>query len=87
MREWPSGKVSVTFSKFNAYFPHILGSLHSQMYAVFSMTNVNATSRCPNFTGSVCMVRLVLRAKHVLLSLGSIIDSIMHQRPRPNGFK
>ena len=37
MKEWPSGKVSVTFSKLNAYFPHILGS--SQMYAVFSMTN------------------------------------------------
>ena len=44
MREWSSGNVSVTVSKFNAYFPHITGCFHLQMYAVFSMTNVNVTS-------------------------------------------
>ena len=37
--------VSVTVSKFNAYFPHILGCFHLQSYAVFSMTNVNETTR------------------------------------------
>ena len=37
--------VLVTVSKFNAYFPHITGCFHLQIYAVFSLTNVNVTSR------------------------------------------
>ena len=53
MRKWPSGKVSVTVSKFNAYFPHITGWFHVQICAVFSLTNVNVMSRCHNFTDSV----------------------------------
>ena len=56
MREWPSGKVWVTFSKFNAYFPHITGCFHLQIYAVFSLTNVNVTSRWHNFTGFVSLI-------------------------------
>ena len=52
MREWPSGKVSVTVSKFNAYFPHITGCFYLQMCAVFSLTNVNATTRLQNSTNS-----------------------------------
>ena len=56
MREWPSGKVSVTVSKFNAYFPHTTGCFYLQINAVFSMTNVNVTSRRHNFKGSVSMV-------------------------------
>ena len=38
------GKVLVTVSNFNAYFPHITGCFHLQIYAVFTMTNVNVTS-------------------------------------------
>ena len=48
MREWPSGKVSVTVSKFNAYVPHITGCFH-MLYAVFSMTNANVKFRGHNF--------------------------------------
>ena len=72
MREWSSGKVSVTVSKFNAYYPHITGCFHLKIYAVFSMTNVNVTSHWHNFTGSISMVRYLLRAKHIILSLCSI---------------
>ena len=28
MREWPSGKVSVSVNRFNAYFPYITGCFH-----------------------------------------------------------
>ena len=45
MSEWQSGKVLVTFSNLNAYFPHITGCFYLQIYAVFSMTDVNVTSR------------------------------------------
>ena len=42
---WPSDKVSFTVSNFNAYFPHITGCFHLQICAVFSLANVNLTSR------------------------------------------
>ena len=45
MREWSSGKVSVTVNKFNAYFPLITGCFHLQICAVFSLTKDNVTSR------------------------------------------
>ena len=39
MAKWQ--KVSATVSKFNAaYFPHITGCFHLQIYALFSMTSV-----------------------------------------------
>ena len=66
MKKWPSGKVSVTVSKFkNAYSPHITGYFYLQIYAVFSMTNVNAAltqfyGLCKHgkvtFAGKVCPV-------------------------------
>ena len=43
MREWPSDNVSATVTKFNAYFPYTTGCFHLQIYAAFSMTNVNVT--------------------------------------------
>ena len=45
VREWPNDKLLVTFSKFNAYFPHIIGCFHLQLYVEFNMTNVNVTLR------------------------------------------
>ena len=53
MSEWPSGNISATVSKFNAYFPHIIGCFHLQICAVFSLTKVNVTSRRHIFTGSL----------------------------------
>ena len=78
MREWPSGKVSVTVSKFNVYSLHFL-----QICDVFSLTNVNVTSRGHN---SADYIRQIWWEKQVLLSLGSI-DPVMRQRPQLDSFQ
>ena len=43
MRDWPSGKVSVTVSKFNALFGFITGCFYLHIYAVFSMFSASDT--------------------------------------------
>ena len=45
MKEWSSGKVSITVSKLNAYyFPHIPGYFHLQICAVFNLTLILQTN-------------------------------------------
>ena len=67
MREWLSAKV--TFSKFIAYLPHITGCFHLHC-AVISLTNVNVNVLLTQFYG-------LCKAKHVLLSFGSI-NPVLH---------
>ena len=52
-------------------------------YSVTSMQRPAVTI----FYGFCMHGKVSFAGKYVLLSLGSIIDPIMHQRPRPDGFK
>ena len=82
MREWPSGKVLVTVSKFNVYFPHLTGCFHLQTYAVFSMTSVNVHN--------APLTQLYGFCKHGKVTFAvkacPVIDPVMHQRPQLDGF-